>query len=110
MGCNSSKVDVILPVNPAAPGGPPLPFEWEVDPKGLVKRQLIGAGSFGEVFVGTYLGSPCAIKTILPKLQTQPKLVKQFVEEILLMSTLRHPNVSVSGGLQGDTGAGSGGL
>ena len=59
----------------------------------MTKKQLIGQGSFGEVYVGTFLGSPCAIKTMLPKLQAQPKLVKQFVEEILLMSTLRHPNV-----------------
>ena len=96
MGCTSSKIDVIVPV--AVPtgmgsGDRPLAFEWEVDAKNLIKKKLIGQGSFGEVFFGTYLGSPCAIKTMLPKLQAQSKLVRQFVDEILLMSTLRHPNV-----------------
>lgn len=67
--------------------------EWEIDFSQLKRKQLIGQGSFGEVFLGTYIGAPCAIKTILPKLQQQPKLVKQFIEEIILMSTLRCPNV-----------------
>ena len=92
MGCTTSKVDVVLAL-PVTPGANSLSFEWEVDPKSIVRKQLIGHGSFGEVYIGTYLGSPCAIKTMLPRLQQQSKLVKQFTDEIMLMSTLRHPNV-----------------
>lgn len=67
--------------------------EWEIDPRRLRKRTLIGKGNFGEVWLATWLGSPVAVKTMLAELQTKERLVKRFVDEITLMSTLHHPNV-----------------
>ena len=53
-----------------------------------VKR--VGAGAFGEVFKGTCLGQPVAVKTILDVTEAN---VRAFRAEILLTATLRHPNV-----------------
>ena len=50
----------------------------------------VGAGSFGEVFKGTCLGQPVAVKTMLDVTEAN---VKAFRAEILLTATLRHPNV-----------------
>ena len=38
-----------------------------------------------EVWLATWLGSPVAVKTIVPELQNKEKLVKRFIDEILLM-------------------------
>jgi len=50
----------------------------------------VGAGAFGEVFKGTCLGEPCAVKTMLNVTEDN---VKAFRAEILLTATLRHPNI-----------------
>jgi serine/threonine protein kinase len=59
----------------------------------LAKR--VGAGAFGEVFKGTVLGQPVAVKTMLT---ITDESVKAFRNEILLTSTLRHPNIVSSVG------------
>jgi serine/threonine protein kinase len=46
--------------------------------------------SFCQVFKGTVLGQPVAVKTMLTVTE---KGVKEFRNEILLTSTLRHPNI-----------------
>jgi len=46
--------------------------------------------SFCQVFKGTVLGQPVAVKTMLTVTE---KSVKEFRNEILLTSTLRHPNI-----------------
>lgn len=68
-------------------------YEWEIDPKRLKMKGIIGKGNFGEVWLATWLGSPVAVKTMLPELHGKDKLVRRFIDEILLMSTLHHPNV-----------------
>jgi serine/threonine protein kinase len=65
----------------------------QIDPKKLRLKSVIGRGNFGEVFLATWLGSPVAVKTMLPELQSKDKLVRRFVDEILLMARLTHPNV-----------------
>jgi hypothetical protein len=37
------------------------------------------------VWLATWLGSPVAVKTIVPELQSKEKLVKRFIDEILIM-------------------------
>jgi len=54
----------------------------------LIKR--IGAGAFGEVFKATVHGQNVAVKTILTITEAN---VRAFRSEILLTSSLRHPNV-----------------
>jgi hypothetical protein len=54
----------------------------------MTKR--LGAGSFGEVFIGNSLGQTVAVKTMLTVTEAS---VKAFRAEILLTATLRHPNI-----------------
>jgi serine/threonine protein kinase len=58
--------------------------------KDIVMTKRIGAGAFGEVFKGTAMGQPVAIKTMLNITEDN---VRAFKAEILLTATLRHPNV-----------------
>jgi hypothetical protein len=83
---------VLTPTSPGA-GATAAVQQWEIDPKALRLKFVIGKGNFGEVWLATWLGSPVAVKTILPALQSQEKLVRRFLEEINLMSALHHPNV-----------------
>jgi hypothetical protein len=61
-----------------------------IDPNELVMAEVLGKGSFGEVFKGTYRGSACAVKTMLAP---DDDVLTRFREEILLLADLRHPNV-----------------
>jgi len=79
-------------VSVAGAGGGGVP-PWEIDAKKLKLRHAIGKGNFGAVYLGTWLGSPVAVKTLLPELQTNEKMVKRFIDEARLMATLHHPNV-----------------
>ncbi|RYY36458.1 protein kinase [archaeon] len=68
-------------------------YSWEIDPDKLKFKHIIGRGNFGEVWLASWLGSPVAVKNINAELQAKEKLVKRFIDEIMLMSILHHPNV-----------------
>jgi hypothetical protein len=63
--------------------------DWEIDHRKLKLKYAIGKGNFGEVWLATWLGSPVAVKTIVPELQNKEKLVKRFVDEIMLMRCVK---------------------
>lgn len=69
-----------------------IPFD---DIKGDWKK--LGAGSFGNVYKGTYLGIDVAIKEVLPS--TEYDVAKYFEREWRLMKEARHPNVVLYLGL-----------
>ncbi|OCH91321.1 kinase-like protein [Obba rivulosa] len=69
-----------------------IPFE---DIKGDWKK--LGAGSFGNVYKGNYLGIDVAIKEVLPS--TDYDVAKYFEREWRLMKEARHPNVVLYLGL-----------
>ena len=58
---------------------------------------LLGAGGFGEVYGGMiYKRTPVAIKVVLTKgltIAQRNKLVKDFVNEVAIMTKLTHPNI-----------------
>mmetsp|Transcript_13187 Transcript_13187/g.37210 ORF Transcript_13187/g.37210 Transcript_13187/m.37210 type:complete len:539 (+) Transcript_13187:60-1676(+) len=66
---------------------------WETDVKKIKFKRKIGAGNFGEVWVGTWMGSNVAIKTVLKRMANNREFVAKFMEEIQLMSELNHPNI-----------------
>ena len=61
-----------------------------IPPHEVKIERKVGAGSFGEVFVGMCLGTRVAIKTMHVINEVS---VQGFRAEILLTSTLRHPNI-----------------
>lgn len=56
---------------------------------------LIGEGGMGKVYKAEHveLGTPYAIKVLLPDLSTDPNVAKRFRREAMLSSRLRHPNI-----------------
>ncbi len=66
---------------------------WEIDPKQIKFKNKLAKGNFGEVWLGTWLGSPVAIKTVLKKMAKDKEFIDRFMIEIKLMSNLHHPNI-----------------
>lgn len=69
-----------------------IPFN---DIKGDWKK--LGAGSFGNVYKGNYLGTDVAIKEVLPS--NEYDVAKYFEREWRLMKECRHPNICLFIGL-----------
>ena len=63
-----------------------------VQAKDIVLDKRIGAGAFGEVFKGSFLGQATAIKTML---EVTEENARSFRAEILLTGVLRHPNIVI---------------
>ncbi|KAG6873102.1 hypothetical protein C0995_002945 [Termitomyces sp. Mi166 len=74
--------------------GDPEPTDLQ-DIKGDWKK--LGAGSFGNVYKGTYLGIDVAIKEVLPSKAYD--VAKYFEREWRLMKECRHPNICLFIGL-----------
>jgi len=64
--------------------------QYLLNARSVEMSKRIGAGAFGEVFKGTVLRQPVAIKTMLEITEAN---VRAFRAEILLTATLRHPNI-----------------
>ncbi|XP_024389368.1 serine/threonine-protein kinase 12 [Physcomitrium patens] len=69
--------------------------EYEIDPAelSLEKARSVGKGAFGEIKIVKWRGTVVAAKTILSHLTSDQKIVKEFVDELALLSRLRHPNI-----------------
>ena len=66
---------------------------WEIDHKKIKYKEKIAKGNFGEVWLGSWLGSPVAIKTVIGSMAQDSEFIERFVLEIKLMSNLHHPNI-----------------
>ncbi|GMF51538.1 unnamed protein product [Phytophthora fragariaefolia] len=55
--------------------------------------KCLSRGGFGLVFVGQYKGRRVAVKKIRPDRSLDPKDVKAFLKEIILMGELHHPRI-----------------
>ncbi|CAL9781909.1 unnamed protein product [Musa acuminata subsp. burmannicoides] len=58
----------------------------------LVLKERIGAGSFGTVHRAEWHGSDVAVK-ILMEQDLHPERLKEFLREVAIMKSLRHPNI-----------------
>ena len=70
-----------------------LAARWEIDYKKIKYKDKIAKGNFGEVWLGSWLGSPVAIKTVIGSMAQDSEFIERFVLEIKLMSNLHHPNI-----------------
>lgn len=66
---------------------------WEIDPRKIKYKDKLAKGNFGEVWLGSWLGSPVAIKTVIGTMAQDSEFIERFVLEIKLMSNLHHPNI-----------------
>jgi len=64
--------------------------QFIIDARGVNLDRRVGAGAFGEVFAGTCLGQPVAIKTLK---HANSETARALRAEVLLTASLRHPNV-----------------
>ncbi|GLI69747.1 hypothetical protein VaNZ11_014425 [Volvox africanus] len=71
---------------------PPSYRDLEINPDELTFKNRIGIGSYGEVYRGTWRGTEVAIKRFLEQNLSQVT-IKEFRDEVMIMSKLRHPNI-----------------
>ena len=65
---------------------------FRIEYKRVHRRRKVGSGSFGDVWLSTYDGHDVAVK----KLKTEnigEVSLKRFEAEVLMMSSLHHPNI-----------------
>lgn len=65
---------------------------YKVDYSALETTSMIGSGSFGYVYRGTYRGADVAIKK-LKKQNMDKKQIAEFSQEASTMVGLRHPSI-----------------
>ncbi|GBG29980.1 Protein kinase, putative [Hondaea fermentalgiana] len=65
--------------------------DWVLTPRDIKIGEKVAGGSFGEVFIGEYMGSTVAIKT--PNKDIPQEMYDKFVVEVELMVGLHHPNI-----------------
>ncbi|KAI8022243.1 Serine/threonine-protein kinase STY46 [Camellia lanceoleosa] len=65
---------------------------WEIDPQLLKFESKIAAGSYGDLYKGTYCSQEVAIK-VLKSERVGPDLQREFAQEVFIMRKVRHKNV-----------------
>eukprot|EP01111_Echinosteliopsis_oligospora_P017226 TRINITY_DN7393_c0_g1_i1.p1 TRINITY_DN7393_c0_g1~~TRINITY_DN7393_c0_g1_i1.p1 ORF type:complete len:499 (-),score=133.97 TRINITY_DN7393_c0_g1_i1:666-2162(-) len=82
------------PAQAASTSRPPPPGSdmamWFIDFDDLEFEHMLGSGMFGEVYYGTYLGTPVAIKKLLQLDEDAKKLIAR---ELIMLKQVRHPHV-----------------
>ncbi|KAH0691054.1 hypothetical protein KY285_018257 [Solanum tuberosum] len=72
--------------------------EWELNPKKLRVKKLIGYGGFGLVYAGVYDGKKVAVKIFDlgdEKKNSSVELMEEvFMQEVSIWSTLEHSNIA----------------
>ncbi|KDO22821.1 TKL protein kinase [Saprolegnia parasitica CBS 223.65] len=66
--------------------------QWRLNEDDVERLQILSKGAYGEVWLGTYRGTPVAIKKLLPG-RSSPSDVQDFAKEILLMTTFSSPYI-----------------
>ncbi|KAF9645811.1 kinase-like protein [Thelephora ganbajun] len=80
-----------------------LPDSVIITDKIEVEDKILASGGFADVRSGSYKGHRVAVKTLKVAMNDDvPKIRKQFCKEVVLWSTLSHPNVLKFAGVQGD--------
>ncbi|UPR02700.1 serine/threonine-protein kinase [Chloropicon primus] len=67
--------------------------DWEVDPDKLLLSKKVGQGGFGAIHKGTFNGDVVAIKYIKSDFNKEFEYIKEFAQEISIISELKHENI-----------------
>ncbi|XP_059656422.1 serine/threonine-protein kinase STY8-like [Cornus florida] len=65
---------------------------WEIDASLLKFEQIVGSGSFGDLYKGTYCNQEVAIK-VLKAEQVNENMLREFSQEVFIMRKIRHKHV-----------------
>ncbi|CAM0905822.1 unnamed protein product [Alopecurus aequalis] len=65
---------------------------WEVDPRLLKFERKLAAGSFGDLYHGSYCSQDVAIKVLKPE-RVSVDMLREFAQEVYIMKKVRHKNV-----------------
>eukprot|EP00658_Telonema_sp_P-2_P022656 TRINITY_DN19056_c0_g2_i1.p1 TRINITY_DN19056_c0_g2~~TRINITY_DN19056_c0_g2_i1.p1 ORF type:complete len:256 (-),score=53.81 TRINITY_DN19056_c0_g2_i1:293-1060(-) len=68
------------------------PWDWEITLTELTFKELVGAGSYAEVYHGELNGKQVAIKRFRTK-HMSPHEHEQFLNEVHVLASLSHPNI-----------------
>ncbi|KAE8883033.1 hypothetical protein PF003_g32913 [Phytophthora fragariae] len=71
----------------------PIIITNRINYKEVKLGKCLSRGGFGLVFAGQYKGRQVAVKKIRPDRSLDPKDVKAFLKEIILMGELHHPRI-----------------
>lgn len=96
------KPSVMVPRNPLLSDSRPsespvgsveLNTQWEISYDSVQLEGKLGMGQFGTVYRGKMLGQTVAVKKLLVQSFDDPKAQEDFIREVKVMSSLRHPNL-----------------
>ncbi|CAI5486751.1 unnamed protein product, partial [Closterium sp. Naga37s-1] len=69
--------------------------DYEIDGSeiDLGTSKVIGEGSFGEVRLASWRGTPIAVKVLRDEYAADPAALNEFRQELRILQSLRHPNI-----------------
>ncbi|CAI5464542.1 unnamed protein product [Closterium sp. Yama58-4] len=69
--------------------------DYEIDGSeiNLGTSKVIGEGSFGEVRLASWRGTPIAVKVLRDEYAADPAALNEFRQELRILQSLRHPNI-----------------
>ncbi|CAI5524707.1 unnamed protein product, partial [Closterium sp. Naga37s-1] len=69
--------------------------DYEIDGSeiDLGTSKVIGEGSFGEVRLASWRGTPIAVKVLRDEYAANPAALNEFRQELRILQSLRHPNI-----------------
>jgi serine/threonine protein kinase len=76
---------------------PALIAQLQIKSDEIVLKDLIGAGSFCDVFKGKFKATDVAVKQL--RAEMDPEVMQEFGAESAIMSQLRHPNICMLMGI-----------
>uniref|UniRef100_A0A7N0UGI1 non-specific serine/threonine protein kinase n=1 Tax=Kalanchoe fedtschenkoi TaxID=63787 RepID=A0A7N0UGI1_KALFE len=65
---------------------------WEINSKQLKVGDKVAAGSFGDLYKGTYCSQEVAVKVLKPE-HVNADMLREFSQEVFIMRKIRHKNV-----------------
>ncbi|KAL9659899.1 hypothetical protein QQ045_024709 [Rhodiola kirilowii] len=65
---------------------------WEINSKQLKVGDKVAAGSFGDLYKGTYCSQEVAVKILKPE-RVNADMLREFSQEVFIMRKIRHKNV-----------------